>query len=326
MISLAFLSTTYNKRLLMIELYPDLKRFKAVLIRENFEEYFNTEHFRLLSLEKNIDTIFSNSIKEYGSHKKESGINAFLLILQHLMHDWNKAGHDSLYGNKCNYKFSVLIRIVLKGFYSSKNRATEVNKIIDCLRGITILHEKFVKNIEKELINEKEKKELELEKKLPETKNEINIKTLSNLSQELKIDYAIITALEEDEMEKVLTYIDKILEVENTKHYIEIGALKNNPNKKIVYASQHKTGMVDAAILASELILRFKPKFLIMVGVLGGKPDDTSIGDVVIATKVFEIDRGKINEFGFKKEASMTNLTNKEIKKISRSKKRLNLI
>lgn len=73
--------------------------------------------------------------------------------------------------------------------------------------------------------------------------------------------------------------------------------------------------MVDAAILASEILIRFKPKYLIMTGVLGGKPNETNIGDVIIATKVFEIDKGKITETGFKKETSVSSIMSKEIKR-----------
>lgn len=65
--------------------------------------------------------------------------------------------------------------------------------------------------------------------------------------------------------------------------------------------------MVDASILATEMLLLFRPKVLIMAGVLGGKPGDVNIGDVVIATKVFTIDKGKVSELGFKRDLESTN-------------------
>lgn len=107
-------------------------------------------------------------------------------------------------------------------------------------------------------------------------------------------DYAIITALEEDEMAMILPMIKKEGETSNTKHLIEYGHLIKNPNKKIAYASQQSTGMIDAAILATELLTIFKPKYLIMPGVLGGKPNDVNIGDIIVSTKVFTIDKGKL--------------------------------
>ncbi len=142
-----------------------------------------------------------------------------------------------------------------------------------------------------------------------------------SISDNPQCDYVIITALEEHEMEKVLPMITKTGTVPNDIHLIEFGHLKTNPEKKIAYASQQSTGMVDASILATELILRFNPKILIMAGVLGGKPDDVSIGDVVVATKVFTIDKGKISQYGFKKETEASNNENAYITKLRRKKK-----
>lgn len=115
-------------------------------------------------------------------------------------------------------------------------------------------------------------------------------------------DYAIITALELAEMEKILPILTETGRAKNRRHRIKYGHLSSNPEKKIVYASQLATGMIDAAILATELIIRFKPKFLIMAGVLGGRPDSVKIGDAVIPTKIFTIDKGKITGDGFKPE------------------------
>jgi nucleoside phosphorylase len=113
-----------------------------------------------------------------------------------------------------------------------------------------------------------------------------------------RCDYAIITALEEDEMEKILPMIEKEGGTSNSKHLIEYGHVKNKPAKKIAYASQQATGMVDAAILATELLITFRPKFLIMPGVLGGKPNEAKIGDIILSTKVFTVDKGKLTTEG----------------------------
>ena len=109
-------------------------------------------------------------------------------------------------------------------------------------------------------------------------------------------EYVIMTALEEDEMSPILPFIQNIGNVPNDKHLIEYGHLINKPGKRIVYASMQSTGMVDAAILATELLVRYNPKYLIMPGVLGGKPNDVNFGDIIISTKVFTIDKGKITE------------------------------
>ncbi|QXP53065.1 hypothetical protein [Cellulophaga sp. HaHa_2_1] len=136
-------------------------------------------------------------------------------------------------------------------------------------------------------------------------------------------DYAIITALEEDEMEKLLPFIEKEGVIKNDKHLIEYGYFKGKKTKKIAYASQLSTGMIDASILATELIIRFKPKYLIMSGVLGGKPEDSNIGDVVVANKVFTIDKGKISKLGFKHEIEGSNTDGSNITKFKREKQKI---
>lgn len=307
----------------MNETHAELKILKAELIRQKFEEYFYSEDFRLLSLEKNIDTIFKQASNEIHRFAKERNIDTFIYILNHLLSNWIHQVPDSNSSKSYYNNFVFILETIILGYYSHLKKPFEYSKIIECLNKISMLDKSDIEKIEDQLKVINEKKIDEQEKLKIATNEIISNRVVSDEKSENSIEYAIITALEDDEMEKILPFIIKISEVENTNNYIEIGELKDLPRKKVVYASQHNTGMVDASILASELICRFKPKFLIMVGVLGGKPLDTNIGDVIVATKVFEIDRGKISDTGFKKESSVATITNKEIKKISRSKRQI---
>lgn len=154
--------------------------------------------------------------------------------------------------------------------------------------------------------------------------NLLNASSQNSKNEETPLcDYAIITALEEKEMEKVLPMLTKTGALENKKHLIEYGYLTSNPTKTIVYASQLSTGMIDAAVLATELLIRFKPKFLIMAGVLGGKPNEVKIGDVVVATKVFTIDKGKISDCGFKIEIEASNTDSSYVTAFKRNKSKI---
>lgn len=145
-------------------------------------------------------------------------------------------------------------------------------------------------------------------------------KLINNQKEEFQINYVIITALEEDEMAQVLPLIKKEGRIENSVHNIEYGSFVDKPNKKVAYVSQLSTGMVDASILATEMILRFKPKFLIMNGVMGGKPEDTNIGDVIVSTKVFTIDKGKLTASEFKRELETSNTDGATISLFKRNK------
>lgn len=165
-------------------------------------------------------------------------------------------------------------------------------------------------SIEKEQIKLYTKKEI-LENK-PKITNDVKL--------ELLIDYVIITALEEDEMAQVLPLIKSEGRIENTVHNIEFGSFIDKPDKKVAFVSQLSTGMVDASILATEMILRFKPKYLIMTGVMGGKPVDTKIGDVIVSTKVFTIDKGKLTAAEFKRELESSNTDSAAISLFRRNK------
>lgn len=170
-------------------------------------------------------------------------------------------------------------------------------------------------SIENETVNVFTKKEV-----VSNVRN-LDLTNISNTS--MNFDYVIITALEIDEMEKVLSFIKKDGKLQNDKHLIEFGHFINKPEKKVVYASQLATGMIDASILATELLVRFKPKFLIMPGVMGGKPKDTKIGDVIVSTKVFTVDKGKLSATEFNQELEVTNVDSAYITEFKRAKTKI---
>lgn len=150
--------------------------------------------------------------------------------------------------------------------------------------------------------------------------NSSPIGTLKNSQESRAIDYVIITALEDSEMEKILPLIQKEGQLENHKHQIEYGHFINKPEKKVAYVSQQSTGMVDASILATEMLIRFSPKFLIMPGVMGGRPKKTNIGDVIVSNKVFTIDKGKLTNEEFERELEVSNTDSAYVTKFRRNK------
>ena len=138
-----------------------------------------------------------------------------------------------------------------------------------------------------------------------------------------QIDYVVITALEDAEMEKVLPMIEFESRIPDKSHLIEYGYFKTNPEKKVAYASQLETGMVDASILATKMIMMFRPKYVIMPGVLGGKPEKTKIGDVVVSTKVFTVDKGKLTKLEFEREIESEDANSPVITSLKRKKKEI---
>ncbi|WP_316844979.1 hypothetical protein [Pedobacter psychrodurus] len=118
-----------------------------------------------------------------------------------------------------------------------------------------------------------------------------------------QIDYGIITALYEDEFEevqKVFEFDEKDIIRTDKKEY-HIGHLKSNPSKKVVVAIPSATGMVDSAIIATQMLEFFKPKYLLMSGVCGGK-SDLSFGTIVVAETIFTFQKGKVSDILLKDE------------------------
>lgn len=286
------------------KIHGNLKPLLANLNRlANFVTYLKSEEFHNILLENGYDDLWKRKRSLTGYLGRHEPNKTYVNCLNVLFVFWLENEQNK----KVEEKINQFLISTFTGYIEFNQEKKDFSKIINSL--------KFGPNTESaQTIIES----LLLSKVYEEVR--INKIESEDMKDVIEVDYAIITALEDDEMEKVLPMIISEGEVDDSNNYIEYGYLKDKPNKKVVYASQHNTGMVDASILASELIIRFSPKFLIMVGVLGGKPIDTNIGDVIIANKVFEIDRGKLTDLGFKKEASVATLKSKEILKINRKK------
>jgi nucleoside phosphorylase len=246
------------------------------------------------------------------------GDDEYAFMVVHAFYTNSISGLKSFAASRLEKKYANL------GFmYISEGDGKEINKqLIDAdLEPTTVYKYHQVQSIlEEEKLKVYKKKEiLQLAASDRQIESPNAIKPLYNTIVP-QCDYVIITALEDDEMEKVLPMITKTGTVSNKMHLIEFGHLKDKPSKTIAYASQLATGMVDASILATEMLLLFRPKVLIMAGVLGGKPGDVNIGDVVIATKVFTIDKGKVSELGFKRDLESTNTDGSYITAIKRKK------
>lgn len=116
----------------------------------------------------------------------------------------------------------------------------------------------------------------------------------NHLSQYSDIKYGIITALYEHEFEEVKKLIDWEEPFRTKTKAFRLGRMKDKPEIRVVAAIPAKTGMVDSAIIATQILELFKPEFLLMSGVCGGKKS-LKFGDIVLASKVFTFQKGKIS-------------------------------
>lgn len=119
----------------------------------------------------------------------------------------------------------------------------------------------------------------------------------------LNFEYGIIAALYKDEFEAIkphFTWIENDSVIIGNKKYM-VGHLHDQPARRVIAAVPNATGMVDSAIIATQMLDLFKPKYLFMSGVCGGVKD-TNFGDIVLAKRVFTFQKGKVSEIHDKKK------------------------
>ena len=122
------------------------------------------------------------------------------------------------------------------------------------------------------------------------------IETLGDLFDKIcchQVDIAIITATD---TEFNAIYDDKWLKD------IEIGGLtfykkfflQNNTNALLVQTEN--MGMISASYLMSSLFKYYDPRKVIMIGVIAGNPNDTKLGDIIVANRSYDYSSGAIKE------------------------------
>lgn len=115
----------------------------------------------------------------------------------------------------------------------------------------------------------------------------------SSVINDYQYDFAIICALDSPELNEVkrlpYNWTPLTISCDSTDYYTG-----NYCGKKIVCASAYEMGMSASAILATKMILKFKPRYLIMTGIAGGVTDKgLHFGDVMIADPCFDYESGK---------------------------------
>lgn len=125
------------------------------------------------------------------------------------------------------------------------------------------------------------------------------------------VDVAIIAALYEDEYKSLKEFLEDEKPVAGFET-MKIAKLKNS-DKKVLVDFQTKMGMVEATYLSTQILARFSPKYLIMVGVCGGRATKgINLLDILIPSKVFDYQTGKYENGDFKPYLRACNINNKK--------------
>lgn len=124
------------------------------------------------------------------------------------------------------------------------------------------------------------------------------------------VDVLIVTALKDE--------LDALLDV--TREQVEWQASEDSPRwagsfdgragpLRVVATWLPKMGPLAAVGWTGDLVDELGPRALAMCGVCAGHPQDTTIGDVIIAERVFEHDEGKRTQLGFQGDLWVRNLS-----------------
>jgi nucleoside phosphorylase len=125
-------------------------------------------------------------------------------------------------------------------------------------------------------------------------------------TQQTPVDFAIITALEKEvkavvrrlENHEIKRFEDRDI---RTYHLGTIPIYGQVQPYRVVVVTLPSMGNVSAANAVTDTISQWQPRFVLMVGIAGGIPqDDLDLGDVVIAEQVVGYDYGKVTDQGIK--------------------------
>jgi len=228
-----------------------------------------------------------NSLTDFKDKLKELDANDYIALVVHVF------AEDDFVGIKTflKYKFSKSFP-KLRIMYVTSADITKEDLMSKGVRSELLLNNDI--NIYK-YFDVLDKIENDGERKFVHTKKELLTDSKPNKSSEYPhFDYAIITALYEDEFEEVQKLFDFEDNIKTGTTIYKIGKLKNT-EIKVVACFATKTGMVEASIIATEMINLFNPKYIFMPGVCGGS-DKTGFGNVIVAEKVFMFQKGKVSD------------------------------
>ena len=115
----------------------------------------------------------------------------------------------------------------------------------------------------------------------------------------MNADCAIVTALS-SELDKVLFHFRHAKQIINEERGGRVYFETMSPSGlHLVGASSIGMGQLNAAALVRDVIDRYSPKSLILVGITGSLEKNIPLGDVVISDQIIDYELGKVKPTGF---------------------------
>ena len=117
------------------------------------------------------------------------------------------------------------------------------------------------------------------------------------MSIDYQYDLAIICALKEPELKyiKELSHDWTNINLPNSSLPFEECIFNFESKKlKVVIISINKMGMVATSVLATQMIEYFRPRYLAMTGIAAGVKGQVELGDILVATPIWDSGAGKL--------------------------------
>lgn len=321
-------------RLLVTEDPIKKNKIREVLHNLYFSNYLDENKIVILT---DIPFSISNfSLDNYKGYNYSYNIFYRFLSLLNVFSDIIKLNSSELLNLKMSTEFSMFIEIY-------HNKFGSCNNYNDSLVEFNGFQDKIdVREILQKTANENGYNKIKYILRLITDKLDKDI--LLNISEKIigekhdnkitskRFDVAILTALHEHEFEKIETTFGNKWNHDDvsdkTKIYLTTSLDTKAGKISVIGSYQINTGMVEAGIFATEIVNRFKPKFLIMPGVLAGKPQKNTLektkinfGDIVVGTKLFIFEKGKYSDEGFEIDLEFVEIDTKLIQQVRLQRK-----
>jgi nucleoside phosphorylase len=118
-------------------------------------------------------------------------------------------------------------------------------------------------------------------------------------SSEYKYDLGIICALNDPEFKQIELLSNKweAVNINNSTLPFKKTTFKfANKKLNVIAISINKMGMVPTAVLSTQMIENFRPKYLVMTGIAAGIKGDVKLGDILVANPTWDSGSGKFKE------------------------------
>jgi nucleoside phosphorylase len=124
----------------------------------------------------------------------------------------------------------------------------------------------------------------------------ILLSTSGETKKDFDFDVCVVTALEKPELSAVLAlnwgWQQRRFDGDGTIYY-EGSTMYARGTVRVIAASAPRIGLVASSVVATKMLMRFRPRYLVITGIAAGVKDKVQIGDILAADPCWNYESGK---------------------------------